>query len=51
MENTDAIVGLVSIIGIIVGALWALTWFLVPFKIYGMANDIKAIREGRTLGR
>ena len=49
MENTDAILGLVSIIGIIVGALWALTWFLVPFKIYGMANDIKAIRQRSVL--
>ena len=45
MENTDALLGMVGIIGIIIGALWTLTWFLVPFKIYGMANDIRAIRN------
>ena len=49
MENTDTLLGLVSIIGIIVLALWALTWFLVPFKVYAMAKDIRAIREGRAL--
>jgi len=36
-------------VGIIVGALWALTWFLVPFKVYAMAKDIRAIRERSVL--
>jgi len=28
--------------------LWIVTWFLVPFKVYAMAKDIKAIRVYQT---
>ena len=38
----------VAIAGGLITFLWIVTWFLVPFKVYAMAKDIKAIRVHQT---
>ena len=47
MDDVEIFSSLFVVIVGIVAALWAICWVLVPFKIYGMARDIKAIRMQR----
>ena len=47
MENIIGSIWMVAVLLLL--GLWWLCWLAVPFKVYAMAKDIRAIREGRAL--